>query len=107
MKIFEKLRAAAPSSAVAYHLEGLLEGCENLRALLEELDTAYGANPEMTAEKLTHLQVEIYTHQVNHLKQLRQPLRELIKTAYEQIPDIDPDELTDLLESRAKDDSVA
>ncbi|NJL28107.1 MAG: hypothetical protein HC897_09510 [Thermoanaerobaculia bacterium] len=107
MKFFEKLRASDPSSAVAYHLEGFLEGCENLRALLEGLDTAYGTNPELAAEKLTHLQVEIYAHQIYHLKQLRQPLKRLIKAAYEQIPDIDPDEPADFLERHAEDDPVA
>jgi hypothetical protein len=41
---------------------------------------------------LTQLQVELYSHLVYHLRELRQPLKTLIDNAYERLPDIGQEE---------------
>lgn len=91
MNFLERLREQDPSSAVAYHLEGLLEAQETIRRVVEELAGVYEKDLEATAGKLTELQGEIYFHQVYHMKELRRPLRELVDAAYAVIPDIDPE----------------
>lgn len=87
MNFLNKLREAEPSSATAYHLEGLLESYETIRALLDKLGDAT-LDAEGTAETLTYLQVEIYAHLAYHLKELRRPLKKLILAAYKHLPDI-------------------
>lgn len=91
MNFLDRLREQDPSSAVAYHLEGLLEVQETIRRVVAELAAVFEKDPESTAGKLTELHEEIYFHQVYHMKELRHPLRRLVDSAYEVIPDIDPD----------------
>ncbi|MFY9824606.1 MAG: hypothetical protein WAM82_24730 [Thermoanaerobaculia bacterium] len=87
MEFLVELRKKNPSSAVAYHLEGLLESHENIRHLLAKLGES-ASDLESTAETLTHLQVEIYTHLAYHMKELRRPFKLLLASAYKAIPDI-------------------
>lgn len=86
MKFLAKLRQKNPSSAAAYHLEGILEAHDNIRALLTKLDE--DADPESNAEAISYLQVEIYSHLAYHMKELRRPLKRLIDAAYRDLPDI-------------------
>jgi hypothetical protein len=98
MKFLSKLREEDPSSAAAYHLEGLLEAQDNIRSLLAKLDKGSALDPEGTAETLTYLQVEIYSHLAYHMKELRRPLKRLIDAAYKDLPDIEEEGRLEWLE---------
>lgn len=94
MSFFSQLREKDPSSAVAFHLEGVLDADERLRAHLAKLDQHFGHNPDAAADALVDLQVELYSHLVHHLKELRRPLEALISGEYAKLPDIDPEDLS-------------
>lgn len=85
MRFLEKLREQDASSAVAYHLEGILEAAGNVRNLMDKIGEAWGLDTESAAETITYLQVEIYSHLSYHLKELRRPLRQLEKSVYSEI----------------------
>ncbi|MFY9824700.1 MAG: hypothetical protein WAM82_25205 [Thermoanaerobaculia bacterium] len=87
MEFLVKLRKEDPSSAVAYHLEGLLESNENIKSWLIKLGEA-DPDLESTSETLAYLQVEIYTHLTYRMKGLRRPFKRLLASAYKSIPDI-------------------
>lgn len=78
MSFFQQLRAREPGSAVAYHLEEILEIEGKIRAHLQKLDAVFGVDRDSTAETLVYLQVEIYDHLGYHLKELRKPLGRMI-----------------------------
>lgn len=96
MSFLAELRLKEPGSEVAFHLEGLLEASDKLRSHVARLDSSYPADEEAAADSMVDLQVELYTHFFYHLKKLRLPLKRLIDSAYERLPDIDPDTETDL-----------
>jgi hypothetical protein len=92
MNFLEKLRKEDPASAVAFHLEGLLEAQDNIRSLLTKLGEDATSDPENAAETMICLQVEIYTHLSHNLKELRRPLKRLVDAAYKELPDFEEEE---------------
>ena len=105
MSFLSELRERDPSSAVAFHLEGVVETGDNIRSHLAKLDRHFGKDRERSAEILVDLQVELYTHLTHHLKELRRPLDGLISGEYSELPDIDPEDLSvgDAIESSRED----
>ncbi len=95
MRFLEEIRKKDASSAVAFHLEGLLEAAENVRALLAKLDGVPEVDQDSIAETITYLQVEIYSHLAYHMKKLRRPLRRLEKEAYRESRALDEHLLRD------------
>ncbi len=96
MSFFRQLRQKDPSSAVAFHLEGVLEAADHIRSHLAKLDRQFGNAPDVASDALVELQVELYSHLVHHLKELRKPLERLISTEYAKLPDVDIEDLTAL-----------
>lgn len=94
MSFFSQLREKDPSSAVAFHLEGVLDADERIRAHLAKLDQHFRRDPDAAADTLVDLQVELYSHLAHHLKELRKPLEALISGEYAKLPDIDPDDVS-------------
>jgi hypothetical protein len=94
MSFFNQLREQDASSAVAFHLEGVLDASDNIRAHLAKLDQNFGQAPDVAADTLVDLQVELYTHLVHHLKELRKPLEVLVSGEYGKLPDLDPEDLS-------------
>jgi len=94
MSFFDQLREQDPSSAVAFHLEGVVDASDRIRSHLAQLDQHFGHDPDAAADKLVDLQVELYSHLVHHLKELRKPLEELVSGEYAKLPDIDPEDLS-------------
>jgi hypothetical protein len=94
----EALREKDPSSAIAYHLEGLLEAMERARWQMAHVDAAVNLDPEELAGRLVDLQIEIFDHIGYHMKQLRRPFQRLIDAAYRDLPDIGEDEALESLQ---------
>lgn len=106
MKFIKKLREEDPSSVVAYHLEGMLEAQESIRAFIVKLSEDSAPDPESTAETLAYLQVEIYDHLVYHMKELRRPFKRLVEAAFKDLPDISEDEGVELLQRLPEGDKT-
>jgi hypothetical protein len=85
VRFLEKLREKDASSAVAFHLEGLLDAADNVRALLSKLGEVSELNPESLAETISSLEVEVYSHLGYHMKELRYPLQRFRRAIYKKL----------------------
>ncbi|HBL29382.1 MAG TPA: hypothetical protein DD490_21325 [Acidobacteria bacterium] len=82
MTFLQQLLEKDSSSPVAFHLSGLLEAGESIRAHLLGLDALAEGDRDQYADKLADLQIELYSHLAYHLKELRNPLKRLVDAAY-------------------------
>lgn len=87
MKFLKRLREENPSSEIAFHLEGILDAHDKIRAHIEKLGEASQLSDETGAEAITNLQIEIYSHLAYHMKQLHRPLLRLEKKIYKNLED--------------------
>lgn len=64
-------------TAVAYHLDGLLEACTKVKELAGKLDARWGSRSEVLTELLAQLEVELF-HLSFHEQKLRRPFSRLV-----------------------------
>jgi len=78
--------------AFRYHIKEIIGIQDRISSLLNDLDEHLETDAENAAERLTHLEVELFDHLEYHLNLIRDPLKRLSKIVYSGLPDLPGDE---------------
>lgn len=77
-----------------YDLKEIVASQSEIEELLRKLDGFVGRDPSETARYLTFLRVEIYSHLLSHIRNLKRPLAKVISQLYASLGEEEPLELS-------------
>lgn len=87
------LEADPDLQGCVYDLKEIVASQSEIEELLRKLDGFVGRDPSETARHLTFLRVEIYSHLLSHIRNLKRPLTEVISRLYASLGPDEPLEL--------------